>query len=124
MKILTLIIKQVYFDQILNGTKTQEFREIKPSTEKKYVDSTGIKPKPILYDAIRFYVGYHTNRDTALVAVQDASVNYFVTEITYDLGKILESTQGDKGSGIIDPEQNKLMSVPRGKLLYRTKKFQ
>ena len=113
MKILTLIIKQVYFDQILNGTKTEEFREIKPSTETKYVDRTGIKPKPIFYDAIRFYVGYHTNRETALVAVQQASINYFVTDITYDLGKILESTQGDKGSGISAPEKNKLRSVPR-----------
>ena len=29
MKTLNLIIKQVYFDQIINETKTQEFREVK-----------------------------------------------------------------------------------------------
>lgn len=123
MKILTLIIKQIYFDQILNGTKTQEFREIKRSTEKKYVDSTGIKLKPIFYDAIRFYVGYHTDRDTALVAVQNASIDYFGSEITYDLGKILVSTPGKKESVIKDTALSKVKSVPRGKLLYRTKKI-
>ena len=123
MKILTLIIKQIYFDQILNGTKTQEFREIKPTTEKKYVDRTGIKPKPIHYDAIRLYVGYNSNRDTALVKVQDASINYSVSEITYKLGKILETTLGEKVSVINDNGISKLTSVPRGKLLYRTKKL-
>jgi hypothetical protein len=38
MKILNLIIKQFYFDEIIAGRKTQEFREIKPTTEKKYIE--------------------------------------------------------------------------------------
>ena len=123
MKILTLIIKQIYFDQILNGTKTQEFREIKPTTEKKYVDKTGMKPKPILYDAIRFYVGYNPNRDTALVAVHEVSIDYFVSEITYNLGKILETTPSEKVSVTKEHEISTLKPVSRGKLLYRTKKL-
>jgi hypothetical protein len=123
VKILTLIIKQIYFDQILGGTKTQEFRKIKQSTENRYVDRTGIKLRPIVYDAIRFYVGYHTNRDTALVAVQNATIDYFVSEITYNLGEILESTRGEKASIKTESEPSKAKSATRGRLLYRTKKF-
>ena len=36
---LYLVIKQVYFDAILVGTKKQEFREIKGTTYKKYLDT-------------------------------------------------------------------------------------
>lgn len=34
---LYLVIKQVYFDEILAGTKTAEYREIKDTTWKKYL---------------------------------------------------------------------------------------
>lgn len=117
MKILTLIIKQKYFDEIIAGTKKQEFRDIKPSTEKKYIeiDKEGyaLNDKngndiPIKYDAIRFYVGYRKDRDTALVEVKDAYTETYVDEdgkpiiwdqygpdywaerIVYNLGKVLE----------------------------------
>lgn len=30
MKTLNLIIKQCFFDEIIKGTKKQEFREVKP----------------------------------------------------------------------------------------------
>lgn len=117
MKVLNLIIKQVFFDEIIAGTKTQEFREIKPTTEKKLVqlDERGFaiedengNTKPIEYDAIRFYVGYNKNRDSALVEVKDAHTeivvdedgnvmsyeykgqDYWVEQVVYNLGKILE----------------------------------
>ena len=35
---LYLPIKQVYFDQIVAGTKKKEYREIKPTTYKKYLE--------------------------------------------------------------------------------------
>lgn len=35
---LYMTIKQVYFDQIVAGTKTEEYREIKPTTYKKYLE--------------------------------------------------------------------------------------
>ncbi len=35
---LYLPIKQVYFDQIIAGTKKEEYREITPNTYKKYLD--------------------------------------------------------------------------------------
>ena len=36
MNVLTLSIKQKFFDEILAGNKTQEFREIRPNTSQKY----------------------------------------------------------------------------------------
>lgn len=89
MKTLNLIIKQVYFDQIINGTKTQEFREVKPTTIKKLLqlDEEGYELEdengnaiPIHYDAIQFYVGYNKNRDSALVEVKDEYCEIFLDE--------------------------------------------
>ena len=118
MRVLTLIIKQVYFDMIMSGEKTQEFREVKPTTVKKLVqlDADGFEivdedgnAQPVEYDAIRFYVGYNANRDSALVEVKDAYCEIFVDEdnnvieyeynghiwvaeqVVYNLGKVLES---------------------------------
>ena len=89
MNTLNLIIKQVYFDQIINGTKTQEFREVKPTTIKKLLqlDEDGYELEdengnaiPIHYDAIQFYVGYNKDRDSALVEVKDEYCEIFVDE--------------------------------------------
>lgn len=116
MDILNLIIKQVYFDEIMTGTKKQEFREIRPNSQKKYceVDADGYcverngKIVPRHYDAIRFYVGYHKDRDTALVEVTDTHIElieddngnliiyenkgkeYCAALAVYDLGNIIE----------------------------------
>lgn len=116
MEILTLIIKQCYFDEIIAGTKKQEFREIKPSSNKKYceIDEEGYSKVvdgiiiPRHYDAIRFYVGYNKDRDSALVEVKKAEIflfvdendefivlqqngeDYYAAQIVYDLGEILE----------------------------------
>lgn len=35
---LYLTIKQVYFDQIMAGTKKEEYRDISPTTYKKYIE--------------------------------------------------------------------------------------
>ena len=113
---MTLIIKQKYFDEILAGTKTQEFREIRPSSQTKYceIDEEGFCKEvdgvfiPRKYDAIRFYVGYNKNRASALVEVKDANIELFVDEndefivqvqngeeylmaqVVYDLGRVIE----------------------------------
>ena len=93
MKVLTLIIKQKYYDKILAGTKKQEFREIKPSTEGRYVTYKDVKGTPykrnvdipyeveievipIKYDAIQLWVGYNPNRPGALVEVIDTTIEY------------------------------------------------
>lgn len=116
MEILNLIVKQKYFDKIIAGTKKQEFREIRPSSQKKYceLDEDGYCKEvdgiliPRHYDAIRFYVGYNKNRDSALVEVKGANIELFVDEndefilmqqngeeyyaaqVVYDLGEVLE----------------------------------
>lgn len=119
MKVLNLIIKQVYFDAILAGEKKQEFREIRPSSEAKYCElgddgfakfdkEQGIFI-PRQYDAIRFFVGYKKDRASALVKVEGARIELFVddegefieleqngesylaSQVVYDLGEIIES---------------------------------
>lgn len=110
MNILTLIIKQKFFDQIISGEKREETREIRPKTECKYVilDQEEAIIDTVKYDAIRFYVGYNKDRDTALVAVKGAIIETIVDEndkevyftengeehimcnIVYQLGEILE----------------------------------
>lgn len=116
MKILSLIIKQAWFDKIMFGKKKKEFRDITPNTQKKYceVDKEGYCVErdgeivPRHYDAIRFYVGYNKNRDTALVEVKGAhielyedkngnlitdtykGIEYYKACITYELGKVIE----------------------------------
>lgn len=83
MKTLTLIIKQKWFDEIIAGRKKEEYRDCKPTTESRYIetdadgyavlDENGV---PVLkkYDAIRFYVGYAKDRDSALVEVKGARI--------------------------------------------------
>jgi hypothetical protein len=104
MKILQLIIKQKYFDEIIAGTKNQEFREIKPTTESKYlqyavgekiyqkiddvpeeIPEDDIETQPIPYDAIQFYVGYSKGRDSALVEVKGAMIEIFTDEKGNDI---------------------------------------
>ena len=124
MKILNLIIKQRFFDEILAGTKPKEYREIRPTMSKKYVyyvcdgkayddpdalpDDGEVDVMPIEYDAIRFFVGYNKDRDSALVEVKGATIELFADEngndivyeykgkeyiaaqMVYDLGAVIE----------------------------------
>ena len=100
MKTLKLIIKQCFFDEIIKGTKKQEFREVKPTTIKRLLqlDKDGYEiedehgnAQPIKYDAIQFYVGYNKDRDSALVEVVGAHCEIFVDAngepITYEYGR-------------------------------------
>lgn len=118
LKVLNLIIKQQYLDEIISGKKTEEYREVKPTTIKKLLqlDEDGLEvedeeghSQPIKYDAIRFFVGYAKDRDSALVEVVDSYVQVFVDEegnpiildesdddfwvaqqVVFELGKVLE----------------------------------
>lgn len=103
MKILNLIIKQRYFDEILAGTKKEEYREVRPTTLKKYLkycvkgqlfdslddvpdslfnddDSLTFGLEPIDYEALRLYVGYAKDRDSMLVEVKGIVFEEFVDE--------------------------------------------
>lgn len=101
MKTLYLTIKQQYFDEILAGTKTEEYREVRPTTFKKYLryvvdgkeyDSLTDPELAHLngefefdvaikhYDALNLCVGYNKDRDTMLVEVADAYLTLFEDE--------------------------------------------
>lgn len=119
MNILTLSIKQKYFDEILAGKKKQEFREIRPSSQKKYcgLDEEGYCKEidgifiPRKYDAIKLLTGaYSGKRPWALVEVKCANIELFVDEnnefieleekgvpylaaqVVYDLGKVIDKS--------------------------------
>ncbi len=88
-KELQLIIKQEFFDAIVAGKKKQEFREVKPTTIKRYLqlDEDGFEVEdedgnalPIEYDVIRFFVGYKKDRDSAIVEVVGAHCEIFVDD--------------------------------------------
>lgn len=109
MKILTLSIKQKYFDEILAGKKTQEFREVRPNNSKKYIiyelngkrvfnpddipaeaeEQGELNVVPVKYDAIKFLTGeYKGKRPYIIVEVKDANIEFFCDEegndITYE----------------------------------------
>ena len=90
LKVLTLNIKKVYFDEIINGIKKIEYRELKQTTLNKYtyIDETDGKRYLRRYDALRLFVGYNKDRESALVQVTDITYNEGVVE--YHLGMILE----------------------------------
>ena len=90
MKVLTLNIKKMYFDEIMRGTKNIEYRQLKQTTLNKYtyLDESDGKRYLRRYDAIRFFVGYHKDRESALVQVTDITYNSGVVE--YHLGLVLE----------------------------------
>lgn len=120
MDVLTLSIKQNFFDEILSGAKKQEFREVRPSTQKKYceLDEEGYckfdEEKGIFvprhYDAIKFLTGAYNKgpRPWALVEIKDANIEllvdendkfieleekgepYYMAQIVYDLGEVIE----------------------------------
>ena len=90
LKVLTLNIKKVYFDEIMSGAKKTEYRELKQTTLNKYtyVDEADGKRYLRRYDALRLFVGYHKDRESALVQVTDTTYNNGIVE--YHLGLILE----------------------------------
>lgn len=91
MKVLTLSIKREFFDKILSGEKTEEYREVTEKNAKKYInysingkvvpyDYEGEIPedaelgiKCVEYDAIKLLTGsYSKKRPWLLVEVKKA----------------------------------------------------
>jgi len=94
LKVLTLIIEKQYFEEIVKGEKTEEYRELKQTTLNKYtyIDEADGKRYLKRFDALRLYVGYHSDRDSAVVQVLDTTYDDGI--VTYHLGKILEVIRG------------------------------
>lgn len=89
-KVLTLTIQRQYFEQIISGEKTEEYRELKQTTLNKYtyIDEADGKRYLKRYDALRLCVGYHSDRDCAVVQVVDTTYNGGI--VTFHLGEVLE----------------------------------
>ena len=85
MKILHLNLYRKYFDAIVNGTKTTEYREVTPYWSKRLEDRE--------YDVIKFRNGYAKDAPTMLVEIKCVGKVTFQTTPTYaiQLGKVLES---------------------------------
>jgi len=117
-KNLTLSIKQEYFDQIKDGTKTFEEREIRPNNVERYclVDDEGFvleneKGEPVTrpYDTITFLTGaYKGTRPRIVVEVKDSNVIIMTDENGND---IVYEHQGDEYTAcIIRYELGKVLS--------------
>jgi len=95
-KILTLNIKETYFKEIVAGKKKEEYRLLKPSTMNKYTYLDEGKRWLKKYDAIHFFVGYHKDRESALVEVTDAVYILEEQTVVYSLGRVIEVDERKK----------------------------
>jgi len=83
-KVLHLNLYRKYFDQILKGEKTTEYREVTPYWSKRLEGRH--------YDVIQFRNGYAKVAPTMIVEFKGMGIVTFQTTSTYaiELGKILE----------------------------------
>ena len=91
-KILTLNIKQLAFNQILQGEKTIEYRDLKPSTMNRYTWVEAATGNRYLrkFDALRLCVGRTAWSDRMLVEVVDTTFDSDAQQVEYHLGKVLQ----------------------------------
>ena len=84
-KVLHLNLYHKYFDQILKGEKTIEYRDITPYWSKRLEGRH--------YDVIKFKNGYRKDAPEMLVEFKGFGTVTFQTTPTYaiELGKILET---------------------------------
>ena len=101
MKVLTLSIRQKWFDEIISGKKTQEYREIRPSNSSKYIcyvlngkeyknpdDMPTEDEEPgevtllaVKYDAIKFLTGeYKGKRPYAIIELRSSEIQILTDE--------------------------------------------
>ena len=91
-KILTLNIKQIYFNQILKGEKSIEYRDLKPSTMNRYTWVEAATGNRYLrkFDALRLCVGHTAWSDRMIVEVVDTTFDSDAQRVEYHLGKVLQ----------------------------------
>ena len=84
-RVLHLNLYRKYFDQILNGEKTIEYREVTPYWSKRLEGRH--------YDVIQFRNGYAKVAPVMIVEFKGMGIVTFQTTSTYaiELGKILET---------------------------------
>ena len=86
MKVLHLNLFRKYFDAILNGEKSTEYREVTSYWSKRLEGRH--------YDVIKFRNGYRKDAPEMLVEFKGMGVVTFQTTPTYaiELGRILETS--------------------------------
>ncbi len=91
LRVLTLNIKKENFDPIISGEKKVEARGLTQTMLNRYtyIDEADGKRYLRPYDVLRLYVGYHKDRESALVEVTDITYDK-VGVIEYHLGRVLE----------------------------------
>ena len=91
-RILTLNIKQIPFNQILKGEKTIEYRDLKPSTMKRYtwVETATGNRYLRKFDALRLCVGRTAESDQMLVEIVNTTFDSDAQRVEYHLGKVLQ----------------------------------
>ena len=115
MKTLTLHLKRVFFDEILAGTKTHEYRDILPGNQRRFIryvlngkEYTSLQEMPseeeepgevdvipVHYDCIKFMTGAKAGtRPYIVVEVKDAEVVFLTDEEGKDL--ILVDEENDQ----------------------------
>lgn len=98
-----LIIKEEYFNEILSGKKTEEYRSLSEHYFKMFWNKNkeGVYDSKKKIDKILFAVGYRKDRKTALIEVKGIFIDRFTNFIpegmekgdecfTIELGKVLE----------------------------------
>lgn len=90
LKVLTLNIKKEFFDPIIAGEKKEEYRKVKQTTLNRYtyIDEADGKRYLRRYDVLQLFVGYHKDRESAIVQVLDTT--YEDGWVVYHLGRILD----------------------------------
>ena len=92
LDVLSLIIKQKYFDEILKGEKDIEYRSIESKVNEAKMtrmDKETGKQYIRRPDILRLYAGYNKDRDMLMVRVKDVVYNA-PYDIKYHLGSIVE----------------------------------
>lgn len=122
-KNLTLSIKQVYFDEILAGTKKIETREIRPNNRHRYcqvdekgrelIDKETNEILPVEYDTITFLTGaYKGTRPRMVVKVERADIFLLVDEETGELIILQDEKGKDYYAAIIEYSLGEIISRP------------
>ena len=82
-KVLHLNLYRIYFDQILKGEKTIEYRDITPYWSKRLEGK--------YYDVIQFRNGYRKNAPTMIVEYKGTVVDDLYGTYAIKLGNVLET---------------------------------
>ena len=127
MKVLTLSIKQKWFDEILAGRKKSEFREIRPNNfakyaryvylGKEYETDTDIPKdieldvKAVKYDALKLVTGaYKDKRPYLIVEVTGADI-YILTDEETNEDIIYEENGKEYCAAEIEYHLGKILEV-------------